>query len=302
MPDGRASDTAASSPRAVGQQRGQPADDVAAAAQHVAGRIREAPQVIVVLGSGLGGLADEVTDAVRIPYDDIPGFAAPTVEGHRGLLVVGRLEGVACAVMQGRYHLYEGHAAADVVRPVRTVAALGARTLLVTCAAGGLNPHFRAGDLMLLSDHVNLMGRNPLIGPVSAGEPRFPDMAAPYDRDLRRIAQDVARTERIRLRQGVYCALTGPSYETRAEVRMLTRFADAVGMSTVPEVLAARSLDMRVLGIALITNPAAGLTPGALDHEEVVAAGAEAADRFGRLVRGFLRRLADDSGAGGDTR
>jgi purine-nucleoside phosphorylase len=269
-------------------------NEVSAAVQHVKRRMGEPPRVLVVLGSGLGGLADEVADAVRIPYEEIPGFAPSTVAGHRGLLVSGRLEGMPCVVMQGRYHLYEGHAAADVVRPVRTAAALGAHMLLVTCAAGGLNPRLRAGDLMLLDDHVNLMGRNPLIGPVVAGEPRFPDMAAPYDPELQRMAREVARAEGIRLRRGVYCALTGPSYETRAEVRMLARFADAVGMSTVPEVLAARSLGMRVLGLALITNPAAGLAHGALDHEDVVAAGAEAADRFGRLVRGVLRRLATD--------
>jgi purine-nucleoside phosphorylase len=268
------------------------ADDGSAAVQHVAGRLREPPRAVVVLGSGLGGLAEEVADAVRIPYDEIPGFAAPTVQGHRGLLVAGRLEGVPCLVMQGRYHLYEGHTAEVVARPVRTAAALGARTLLVTCAAGGLHPRLRAGDLMLLDDHVNLMGRNPLIGPVPPDEPRFPDMSAPYDPELQRVAGEVARSERIPLQRGVYCALTGPSYETRAEVRMLARFADAVGMSTVPEVLAARALGMRVLGLSLITNPAAGLAPGALDHEDVVAAGAEAADRFGRLVRGVLRRLA----------
>lgn len=277
----------------AGEQRG-PVDDVSASAEHVAGRLRETPQVLVILGSGLGRLADEVADAVRIPYDEIPGFASPTVQGHRGLLVAGRLEGAPCVVMQGRYHMYEGHTAADVVRPVRTAAALGARTLLVTCAAGGLNRQMRAGDLMLLDDHVNLMSRNPLIGPVGDGEPRFPDMAAPYDAGLQRIALDVARAEGIPLRRGVYCALTGPSYETRAEVRMLARFADAVGMSTVPEVLAARSMGVRVLGLSLITNAAAGLAAGALDHAEVVAAGAEAADRFGRLVRGVLRRLAGD--------
>lgn len=299
MPEMREGDAVGSSPRTAGKASGRLADDVTAAARHLEGCIRQPPQVMVVLGSGLGGLADEVTDAVRIPYDEIPGFAAPTVAGHRGMLVAGRLEGVSCMVMQGRYHLYEGHTAADVVRPVRAAAALGARTLLVTCAAGGLNARFRGGDLMLLDDHVNLLGYNPLIGPVAGSEPRFPDMAAPYDRSLQDIAQEVARSEGIRLRRGVYCALTGPSYETRAEVRMLRRFGDAVGMSTVPEVLAARSMDMRVLGISLITNPAAGLAPGTLDHQEVIGAGAQAADRFGRLVRGVLRRLADDDGAGG---
>ncbi|HKJ93451.1 MAG TPA: purine-nucleoside phosphorylase [Longimicrobiales bacterium] len=265
---------------------------MARAADYVASRLREPPQAVLVLGSGLGALADDVTDAVRIPFGEIPGFARPTVAGHRGMLVAGRLEGLSCLVLQGRYHLYEGHAPADVVRPVRTAAVLGARTLMVTCAAGGLDPRLRAGDLMLLDDHVNVMGRNPLIGPLPDGEPRFPDMAAPYDAGLQSLAQAVARAEGIRLQRGTYCALTGPSYETRAEVRMLARFGDAVGMSTVPEVLAARSLGMRVLGLALITNPAAGLAPGTLDHDDVVAAGTRAADRFGRLVRGVLRRLA----------
>ncbi|HEX7117883.1 MAG TPA: purine-nucleoside phosphorylase [Longimicrobiales bacterium] len=255
-------------------------------------RVTVRPRVMLVLGSGLGSLADALEDAVRIPFAEIPGFAPATAEGHKGLLVAGRLEGVECLALQGRYHLYEGHPAEAVTLPIRAGAALGARTLLVTNAAGALNPAFRAGDLMLIEDHINLMWRNPLIGPNRAGEDRFPDMSRPYDGTLRRIAEEVALERGIRLVRGVYVALTGPSYETRAEIRMLRRFGgDAVGMSTVPEVLVARALGVRVLGISLITNPAAGLASEPLTHEEVLAAGAEAADRFASLVRGTLLRI-----------
>ncbi|HEX6940798.1 MAG TPA: purine-nucleoside phosphorylase [Longimicrobiales bacterium] len=255
-------------------------------------RVTRRPRVMMVLGSGLGSLADALEDAVRIPFAEIPGFAPATAEGHRGVLVAGTLEGVECLALQGRYHLYEGHPPEAVTLPIRVGAALGARTLLVTNAAGALNPTFRAGDLMLIDDHINLMWRNPLIGPALPGDARFPDMSEPYDAELRRIAEEVALERRIRVVRGVYAAVTGPSYETPAEIRMLRRFGgDAVGMSTVPEVLVARAIGVRVLGISLITNAAAGLAPEPLTHEEVLAAGAAAADRFGALVRGTLIRI-----------
>jgi purine-nucleoside phosphorylase len=267
-------------------------DPARAAAQHLAPHLPATPTVAVVLGSGLGALADRVEDAVVIPYGEIPGFSPPTVAGHRGRLVAGRLAGHDVVVFQGRYHAYEGHDARDVVVPVRTAAALGAGTFIVTAAAGGVNRLFGPGTLMLLADHLNLMGRNPLVGPVREGEDRFPDMSAPYDPGLRALALQVGREEGIELVEGVYAAVLGPSYETPAEIRMLERMgADAVGMSTVPEVIAARAARMRVLGIALITNAAAGLTGEALDHAEVMAAGAAAADRFERLVRGVIARL-----------
>ncbi|MGQ0560690.1 MAG: purine-nucleoside phosphorylase [Gemmatimonadota bacterium] len=265
--------------------------------QLAAGVIREgiqrAPRVMLILGSGLGALADELEDAVRIPFGEIPGFHASTVEGHKGMLVAGTLEGVAAVAMQGRFHLYEGHSAAAAALPVRVMAALGARTLIVTNAAGAVNPELRAGDLMLIDDHVNFMFQNPLVGPVVAGDVRFPDMSAPYDRELQEIAERVARAHGLVLEHGVYFAVTGPSYETPAEIRMYEKLgADAVGMSTVPEVIAARALGIRVLGISLVTNAAAGLTGEPLTHEEVIAAGEAARPRFAALIRGVLRELA----------
>ncbi|MBI4544992.1 MAG: purine-nucleoside phosphorylase [Gemmatimonadetes bacterium] len=255
-------------------------------------RLTRRPRAMLILGSGLGGLADDLEQPVRLPFAEIPGFARAQVEGHAGALVAGRLEGVECVVLQGRYHVYEGHPPEAVALPVRALAALGARTLIVSSAAGALNPAFRAGDLMILADHINLMWRNPLIGPVIPGDERFPDMSRPFDPELRAVAERVAEERGIRVVRGVYCAVSGPSYETRAEIRMLRRFgADAVGMSTVPEVLAARAMGVRVLGISLISNLAAGLHAGPLEHAEVIAAGAEARGRFADLVRGVIREL-----------
>jgi purine-nucleoside phosphorylase len=258
-------------------------------------RITRAPHAVLVLGSGLGGMADDIEDAVRIPFGDIPGFPRRTQElaGHAGQLVVGRLEGVEVAAMQGRFHLYEGWQPADVALPVRALAAIGAETMLLTNAAGGIRPGFRPGDLMLMADHINMMFRNPLIGQTVPGEERFPDMSDPYDAGFRRIAEEVARDLKIPLVQGVYAAVLGPSYETPAEIRMLARLgADAVGMSTVPEVLVARAMGIRCLGISCITNLAAGLGGERLSHEEVMIEGARVRDRLAALVRGVLPRVA----------
>lgn len=255
-------------------------------------RITRAPHAILVLGSGLGHLAESIQDPVRIPYTEIPGFPHSTVTGHAGALVAGILEGVEVVAMQGRFHLYEGWPADAVALPIRTLAALGAQTLVVTNAAGGIRPGMRPGDLMLLADHINLMWGNPLIGPVAAGETRFPDMSDPYDAAFRREAERVALKLQIPLAQGVYAAMLGPSYETPAEIRMLERLgADAVGMSTVPEVLVARALGLRCLGVSCITNLAAGLG-GALSHDEVMEVGKRAGDRLGRLIRGVLPQIA----------
>lgn len=256
------------------------------------GRLHETPDVALVLGSGLGELADEIEEAVRIPFSEIPGFVAPGVAGHRGMLVAGRLEGVRCIALQGRFHLYEGHSPAAVALPTRVMLALGARTLLVTNAAGGLNRSFEPGDLMLIDDHINLLWRSPLSGPVHEGEARYPDMARPYDPALQALAEQVALENGIRVRRGVYVATLGPSYETPAEIRMMQWLGgDAVGMSTVPEVLVARAHDARVLGISLITNYAAGIMPAPLSHDEVVAAGTAARSSFATLVRGVLSRM-----------
>lgn len=274
------------------ERGGTERDGMEHAVEYLRGRIGTSPRAALILGSGLGELAERVEEAVAVPYADIPGFAPSTVAGHKGRLVAGRLEGVDVLAFQGRYHAYEGHDPAALATPVRTARALGVDTLLVTCAAGGVNRSFGPGTLMLLSDHLNFMGRNPLVGAVRDGETRFPDMTEAYDGELRQLAAAVARDEGIDVVEGVYAAVLGPSYETPAEIRMLERLgADAVGMSTVPEVIAARAGGLRVLGIALITNAAAGITGALLDHEEVIAAGAEAAERFQRLVRGVLARL-----------
>jgi len=248
------------------------------------------PRVAIVLGSGLGFLADEVIDPIRIPYNTIPGFPQPGVAGHKGELVAGKLEGVPVIVQAGRFHLYEGHPAAVAALPSRVFAELGVEILIVTNAAGGVRRTFPGGTLMLIADHINLMWRNPLIGQPERGEQRFPMMHEPYDRKLRSLARTVARESGIRLEEGVYAGLLGPSYETPAEVRMLEKLgADAVGMSTVPEVLVARSRGIRCLGFSSITNPGAGLTAQALSHEEVLAASQEIARGLSVVVKGVLK-------------
>jgi len=263
------------------------------AAAMVRRRAREQPHVLLVLGSGLGGLADEMEDSVVVPYGEIPGFPVSTVEGHAGRFVLGRLEGVPVVAMQGRFHLYEGWSPAEVVLPVRVAAELGVRAMIVTNAAGGASSHLSPGDLMLITDHINATGANPLVGPVLEGEIRFPDMTEPYDVELRECAERKARELGIDLRQGVYASLLGPSYETPSEVRMLIgQGVDAVGMSTVPEVIVARARGVRVLGISCITNPAAGLSPEPLSHHEVVEVGTRVRDIFARLLQGVLPSVA----------
>ncbi len=255
-------------------------------------RVPHAPQAILVVGSGLGGIVEEIGDAVRTPYADIPGFPRSTVVGHAGELVAGRWAGVNVVAMAGRFHLYEGWTPREVTYPIRTLAALGPGSLILTNAAGGVRPGMQPGDLMLIADHLNLMWKNPLIGAVEEGEERFPDMSDPYDAEFRRVAEEVALEQRIPVEQGVYAALLGPSYETPAEIRMLARLgADAVGMSTVPEVLVARARGIRVLGISCITNLAAGLGSTPLSHAEVVEVGARVRDRLAALVKGSLPRL-----------
>ncbi len=263
------------------------------AADFVRARLGDfAPRVALVLGSGLGGLAKSVLQAQRIPYSEIPGFPAATVRGHSGELVVGQIAGVSVILQSGRFHLYEGHDPAVVVLPVRLFAELGARYLLVTNAAGGLNPGFRPPTLMLIADHINLMWRNPLVGTVVSGEQRWPDMYAVYDSELRVLSREVARENGIALEEGVYAGVLGPSYETPAEIRMLQRIGtDAVGMSTVPEVITARARGLRVLGVSSITNLGAGLSTAALSHADVLEAGRFLARDLEALVCGVLSRL-----------
>ncbi|MGD8279178.1 MAG: purine-nucleoside phosphorylase [Gemmatimonadota bacterium] len=263
-----------------------------AAAATLADRAGPPPDVALVLGSGFAALADALDDAIEIPYGEIPGFPGTTVEGHRGAFRVGMLAGCRAAILAGRFHLYEGHDADTVALPARAAIRWGARTLIVTNAAGGINRTFRPGDLMLIDDHINLMWGNPLIGRVLEGENRFPDMSAPYDPELLALAESVALAERIRLMRGTYCALLGPSYETPAEVRMLAAIgADAVGMSTVPETLVARAAGVPVLGLSLITNMATGVTGEPLSHDDVMAVGEAAAAASARLLRTVVARL-----------
>jgi purine-nucleoside phosphorylase len=269
----------------------------AAAARTAAGAVRDRlavrePVCGIILGSGLGGLVDDLADVRRVPFAEVPGFPTATVVGHAGALISGTLGGREVVALAGRFHMYEGHDAALAGFPVRVLRALGVRTLFVSNAAGGVRRTFTPGDLMLIADHLNLTFRNPLIGPLEEGDLRFPDMSDPYDRVLRATLRAAAAAEGIPLQEGVYAALLGPTYETPAEVRMLERLgADAVGMSTVPEVIVARAIGVRVAGVSCVTNLACGIGQHPLNHEEVLEVGARAGDRFRRLVRAFVERL-----------
>ena len=265
----------------------------AAAAAAVRARIGEhAPVAAVILGSGLGGLAQRITNQRVVPFADVPGFPTATVVGHSGTLIAGTLGGRDVVALAGRFHMYEGHDAALAGFPVRVLQALGAPVLFVSNAAGGIRRTFRAGDLMVIRDHLNLMFRNPLIGGVEEGDIRFPDMSAPYDEALCAQLREHAAALGILLQEGVYGGLLGPTYETPAEVRMLDVLgADAVGMSTVPEVIVARAIGMRVAGISCITNLAAGISPHALSHEEVIETTKLVGARFESLVERFVGGL-----------
>ena len=254
--------------------------------------LRDKPVAAIILGSGLGGLSADIVDARRIQFRDIPGFPAATVHGHAGQLISGTLAGRPVLALAGRFHLYEGHSARLAGFSVRVLHALGAQTLFVSNAAGGVNRTFAAGDLMSIADHINLMWRNPLEGPLEDGDERFPDMSAPYDAALRETLREVALAAGIPLREGVYAGLLGPSYETPAEVRMLERIgADAVGMSTVPEVIVARAIGMRVVGVSCITNLASGLSLTPLSHDEVIDTTTRVAKRFQALVTDFVAAM-----------
>jgi purine-nucleoside phosphorylase len=251
------------------------------------------PAVAVILGSGLGGLAAAIDNAVRIPFGDIPGFPEVTIVGHEGAAIVGRLGARDVVALSGRFHMYEGHPAALAAFPVRVFHAMGVRELFVSNAAGGISSRLAVGDLMMISDHLNLMGANPLVGPAQEGETRFPDMTDAYDPGLRRVLRTTAEALDIPLREGVYAGLLGPSYETPSEVKMLRALgADAVGMSTVPEVIMARALGIRVAGISCITNAAAGVTGSALSHAEVLETTRRVSASFEALVTEYLARSA----------
>jgi purine-nucleoside phosphorylase len=266
---------------------------LAALLQAVRERTVLRPVVGLVLGSGLGGLADALDLEVAIPFGDLPGWPGATAPGHAGKLLFGRLSGVPVVVQQGRFHLYEGHSAGFVVQPVLLMGRLGAKTVVLTNAAGGVNPGYAAGTLMVIADHLNLTGRSPLIG-ANADEigPRFPDMTGVWDADLRSRLHAAAGAEGVTLAEGVYACLLGPSYETPAEVRMLGRMgADAVGMSTALEAVAARWAGIKVCGVSLVTNPGAGLSDAELSHAEVLAAAELAGPRLSRVIARFVAEL-----------
>ncbi len=261
----------------------------------IKGRYSRPPALGLILGSGLGAYADCFEDRIVIPFRELPHFPTSTVAGHSGNLILGKAEGVPAVALQGRIHLYEGYTIEQVSYPARVLACLGIRTLIVTNAAGGINLDFRPGDLMLITDHINLMGANPLVGPnIDQLGPRFPDMSEAYDGALREIAREVALQRNINLREGVYVGLCGPSYETPAEIRMCRMLgADAVGMSTVPEVIVAGHTGVRVLGISCITNMAAGILPRKLTHQEVIDTTERVKDKFLSLVQGIIPRIAE---------
>ena len=268
-----------------------------AAADEAAATIRrriggESPAVGLILGSGLAGLADRFERATRIEYVEIPGFPVTTVIGHPGVLVAGMLAGRPAVALAGRFHMYEGYDATLAAFPARVLAALGCDVLFVSNASGGIRRTFRPGDLMVIADHANLSGRNPLFGPVEAGDLRFPDMSNPYDADLRAALHRAGKRAGVALVEGVYGWALGPSYETPAEVRMFERLGlDAVGMSTVPEVIVARASGMRVAGVSCVTNLACGITTAPVHHEDVLAVTREAASRFEAVVLEWVKEL-----------
>jgi len=260
---------------------------------YIEAKLNEKPTIGLILGSGLGVLADEIEQPVVIPYGDIPGFTQSTVVGHKGQLVIGKLDGKQVVAMQGRFHYYEGHGLDAVTFPIRVMKLIGVETIVVTNAAGGINESYRAGDLMLIKDHLNLTFRNPLIGPNDDQlGVRFPDMSEAYSKALRDLAKSVAQEQGITLQEGVYAGLLGPSYETPAEIRMLRVLGgDAVGMSTVPEVIVARHMNMQVLGISCISNMAAGILEQPLSHDEVMETTEKVKATFLSLVHGIVAKL-----------
>ncbi|MDZ7779187.1 MAG: purine-nucleoside phosphorylase [Gemmatimonadota bacterium] len=266
---------------------------VAPVVEHIRERTDTRPEALVVLGSGLGDVERRIGDATVIPFSDLPGLPRPSVTGHAGRFIMGRLGGSPVLVQSGRFHAYEGHPMALLALPVRVASDLGASILLATNAAGAIREDLEAGSLVLVDDHLNLMSANPLVGPVHPGEERFPDMSVPYDRELADAAENEAGRLGYDLRRGVYAAMLGPSYETAAEVRMLAGLgADVVGMSTVPEVTTARARGMRCMALSMVTNAAAGRGEGGVSHAEVLDVARATAGRLADIVTGVLARIA----------
>ena len=263
------------------------------ASRVIRARTKLEPRIAIVLGSGLGSFADDFDEPVSIPYEEIPGFARSTAQGHAGRLVIGKVDTVPVVAMQGRVHYYEGYSLEQVTFPIRTFSLLGVKTLILTNASGGINVELNQGTLMVISDHLNLMGDNPLRGPNEERfGPRFPDMSAVYSPELQALVVEESRAIGVDVRRGIYGALSGPSYETPAEIHLLrTLGADAVGMSTVPEAIVARHMGLEVLGISCITNMAAGISDEPINHEEVMATGDRVREAFAQLLRGVVGRI-----------
>ncbi|WP_042458059.1 purine-nucleoside phosphorylase [Neobacillus dielmonensis] len=264
------------------------------AVQFLKKKYDKTPKIGLILGSGLGVLADEIEQAVKIPYKEIPDFPVSTVEGHAGQLVFGNINGVEVVAMQGRFHFYEGYSMEKVTFPVRVMKQIGIETLIVTNAAGGVNESFTPGDLMIISDHINNMGTNPLIGPNDTQfGVRFPDLTEAYNKDLRKLAKEIAAQLQINVKEGVYFGNPGPVYETPAEIRMIRVLGgDAVGMSTVPEVIVARHSGMKVLGISCISNMAAGILDQPLTHDEVIETTEKVKANFLAYIKEIVKALA----------
>lgn len=260
---------------------------------YIKGKIKNQPEIGIVLGSGLGDFADAIEDKIEIPYTEIPGFPVSTVKGHDGKLIFGKINSKEVCVMKGRIHYYEGYDIKEVVYPIEVLAGLGIETLILTNAAGGVNTEFEPADLMIINDHINLMGKNPLIGPNDEDlGPRFPDMTDLYNKDLIEVAEKSAKKLGTDIKEGVYMYFTGPSYETAAEVRMARILgADAVGMSTVPEAIIARHRGLKILGISTITNMSTGILDTPLDHTEVVEVGQEVAGKFKELLKEIIEEI-----------
>ncbi len=261
--------------------------------QYIRSRSQLKPRVGIVLGSGLGAFVNHIEVEEEVPYGEIPNFVAPSVEGHSGRLVFGNLHGVPMLVMQGRVHYYEGHTMEQVAYPIRTMAMLGTETLILTNSAGGLDPEMKSGDFMVIEDHINLMGNNPLMGPnIKNLGPRFPDMTEAYDKELSKQMTEILKKQNIRHWKGVYCGVSGPTYETPAEVRFLQIIGgNAVGMSTVPESIAANHLGLRVCAVSCITNPAAGIHSTKLTHEEVTEMANSVEQKFSDFLNEFIKSL-----------
>ena len=268
------------------------------AAQFILAKTRLRPKIAVVLGSGLGAFADDLAEATRVPFQEIPAFPRSTAVGHAGVLAIGNCAGIAVAAMQGRVHMYEGYSAQEVAFPMRVLGRMGIKAAILTNAAGGINLEYKQGCLVLLSDHINLQGRNPLLGPNDERfGPRFPDMTRAHHKPYRQAALEEARRLGITCFEGVYAALLGPNYETPAEIRFLrTIGADVVGMSTVAEVIVARQMGIKVLAISCVTNMAAGILDKPINHEEVLETGERVKGQFIALLRAVIPRIVADAG------